>query len=81
MIIADLNYLEMATQANLQGGTFASAGSSASGFGLFISVGTGAKTKSTSIGWFYRSSKASTYGYASAIAGSVSSSSYAHSAA
>jgi len=80
MIIADLNYLETAAEVNLQGGTAAAAGSTAGGFGLFVSSGTGARTRSTQ-GWFYRSSSASTYGYASAVAGGVSSSSYAFSAA
>jgi len=80
MIISDLNYMETA-ESNLQGGTAAVAGSTAGAAGLFVSSGTGAKTKSTSIGWFYKSSSASTYGSAYAVFGIVSSSSGAGSVA
>ena len=79
MNILDLNYLESAETETIEGGYYylsSIAYSDAGGIGRYVSSGTSASTDA-SVGYFYKSTYASTSGYASASKGIVASSSYA----
>lgn len=76
MIISDLNYIETADQ-DIQGGWYylaSDAGSHTGAAGYGIYSDSSAYT-SASVSWYGKSTAASTYGYASAYFGIVSSSS------